>query len=88
MALEYLGNVKERLQREGVLSVEESLLYGPAAAAIVDAVQQAPDSIIAMTTHGRSGIGRWVLGSVAERVVGNSERPVLLIRAVETEADI
>jgi len=33
-----------------------------------------------MSTHGRTGPARWLLGSVAERVVRNSKVPVLLIR--------
>jgi nucleotide-binding universal stress UspA family protein len=39
--------------------------------------------LIAMSTHGRSGIGRWLLGSIAEKVVRHSSRPVLLMRAKE-----
>jgi nucleotide-binding universal stress UspA family protein len=41
----------------------------------------APDHLIAMCTHGRSGVTRWVLGSVTERVVRYSGDPVLIIRA-------
>jgi nucleotide-binding universal stress UspA family protein len=37
--------------------------------------------LIAMSTHGRTGVGRFVLGSVADKVVHVSEMPVLLIRA-------
>jgi len=33
-----------------------------------------------MSTHGRSGVGRWVLGSVTEKVVQNSRDPVLVVR--------
>jgi nucleotide-binding universal stress UspA family protein len=40
-----------------------------------------PDNLIAMCTPGRSGIGRWVLGSVAETVVRHSGDPVLVLRA-------
>lgn len=36
--------------------------------------------MVAMSTHGRSGIGRWVLGSVADRVVSYCGEPVLVIR--------
>jgi nucleotide-binding universal stress UspA family protein len=39
-----------------------------------------PDNLIAMSSHGRSGVGRWVLGSVAEKVVQHSRDPVLIIR--------
>jgi len=36
--------------------------------------------MVAMCTHGRSGMGRWVLGSVTDRVVSNCGAPVLVIR--------
>ena len=36
-----------------------------------------------MTTHGRSGMGRWMLGGIAERVVRHSGDPVLSVRATE-----
>jgi nucleotide-binding universal stress UspA family protein len=38
--------------------------------------------LIAMTTHGRSGMGRFLMGSVAERVLRNAERPVMIVRGV------
>jgi nucleotide-binding universal stress UspA family protein len=37
--------------------------------------------LISMSTHGRTGLGRWLLGSVAEKIVRHSEKPVLLLRA-------
>ena len=36
--------------------------------------------LIAMSTHGRTGIGRWLLGSVADRVMNHAKTPVLLVR--------
>jgi nucleotide-binding universal stress UspA family protein len=36
---------------------------------------------VAMCTHGRSGVGRWVLGSVTEKVVRHSDDPVLVVHA-------
>ena len=48
--------------------------------AILDIARETPDSMVAMTTHGRSGIGRCVLGSVAEKVIRHSGTPVLLVR--------
>ncbi|MEX2425440.1 MAG: universal stress protein [Thermomicrobiaceae bacterium] len=54
---------------------------GNAADEIVDAADEIDDGIIVMTTHGRTGIGRWLYGSVAEKVVHGAETPVLLIRS-------
>ncbi len=80
-AMEYLRRVKEGLMEIGLSSVDEHLLNGHPAGAVVDMARNTPASLIAMTTHGRSGMGRWVLGSVTDRVVRHSGNPVLVIRA-------
>jgi nucleotide-binding universal stress UspA family protein len=77
----YLAQLAASLRAQGVAAVEERLLHGDPTACIIDAASETPDRLVAMTTHGRSGIGRWVLGSVADRVVRNSGDPVLLVRA-------
>ena len=76
----YLADLKERLTRNGASSVSASLLHGPPADTIADLAASTPNNLVTMTTHGRSGVGRLVLGSVAERVVRQSGDPVLLIR--------
>ena len=80
-AVQYLHDVKGRLIPQGVLSVEERLVRGNPAGAILDLIDEIPDSLVALTTHGRSGVGRWVMGSVADRLVRNSGKPVLVVRA-------
>ena len=55
------------------------------AATILDFAEQQKVDLIAMSTHGRSGPGRWVYGSVAEKVLQHSTCPVLLIRARREE---
>ena len=55
------------------------------AAAILDFAQREGVDLIAMSTHGRSGLGRWVYGSVAEKVLQGAPCPVLLIRARRAE---
>ena len=77
----YLAELKERLTRHGAASVETQLVHGPAADCIADLATATPNNLVAMTTHGRSGMGRLVMGSVAERVVRQSGDPVLLVRA-------
>jgi nucleotide-binding universal stress UspA family protein len=49
----------------------------------MDVVGRLKDNLVVMTTHRRSPVGRWLLGSVADRVVRNSRGPVLLIRPSE-----
>lgn len=85
-AAEYLGKIKTRLNSAGVRDVENKVLLGSPAGAIVDLTEEIPDALVTMTTHGRSGVGRFVLGSVADRVVSYSKRPVLLVRAREEDA--
>ena len=77
----YLAHLQERLTRQGDVKVETSVWYGPAAYAIVEAARiHAVDQIV-MTTHGRSGLGRLLLGSVAESVLRGTTTPILLLRA-------
>ena len=64
-------------------SVEALTLHGHAAETIVVLARETPDNLVAMTTDGRSGIGRWVLGSVTGRVVRQSWDTVLVIRAAD-----
>ena len=47
--------------------MEERLLHGDPAGSIVDRAQEIEDSLVVMMTHGRSGIARWILGSVTDR---------------------
>ena len=84
-ASQYLDQLKQRLSQEGISAVEPHLLRGDPAASIIDVANETPDRLVAMTTHGRSGVGRWVMGSVAGRVVRNSGDPVLLVRSTGDE---
>ena len=79
-AAAYLQKVKSRLNDKGITSVEERLISGSAASAVLDLAQETPDCLVAMTTHGRSGVERWVLGSVTDRLVRHSGQPVLVVR--------
>lgn len=80
-AASYLDDLKTRLLQQGAASVETQLLHGPAADSITDLAASTRNNLVAMTTHGRSGVARMVMGSVAERVVRQSASPVLLVRA-------
>ena len=57
------------------------VLHGPPAQVIVEFGKKTPTDIIALTSHGRSGVGRWVLGSVTESLVRASGDPALVIPA-------
>jgi nucleotide-binding universal stress UspA family protein len=56
---------------------------GSAAGAIVEEAGRAPDTLLVMSTHGRSGLRRMIFGSTAQKVLETSPAPVLLIRAQE-----
>lgn len=76
----YLEGQAQTLEAAG-FSVEIGVTFGDAAAHILDEVAIRHADAIAMATHGRSGLGRWVYGSVAERLLAHSPVPVLLVRA-------
>jgi len=85
----YLANVARRLHARGFVVHKAPMDPGPVADAIIDYAREANIDLIVMSTHGRSGIGRWVYGSVADRVLRGADVPVLLIRASQqnTTAD-
>ena len=79
-AVDYLKEKQADLEQKG-FSVESTVESGPQADSIIDFAEAQPGSLIVMSTHGRSGVGRWLLGSVADRVLRASETPILLIRS-------
>jgi nucleotide-binding universal stress UspA family protein len=82
-ASHYLSEKVAQLRTKGLPNVSSVLIEGGAegaAAAIIDLARKSSDNLVIMSTHGRSGIGRWLLGSVTERVVRHSGNPVLVIR--------
>lgn len=81
-ASEYLNKVKSKLGGKG-LKVKSKVIpgeLGRVAESIMQAAQKEKVDLIVMTTHGRSGVSRWVYGGVANRIVEQSAQPVLLIR--------
>ena len=82
-ANKYLTKKVEELRGRGIANVSPTLIDGGvdgAAAEIIDLAERISGSLVTMTSHGRSGIGRWLIGSVTERVVRHSRGPVLVIR--------
>jgi len=77
----YLSSVAERLRRRGITEVETAVWYGPAAPAIVQAARLKKADLVVMSTHGRSGLGRIIMGSVTESVLRGTAVPVCVVRA-------
>ncbi len=81
-AVQYLNGIASRLRSRNVnVSVETP--EGPANTAIVERASALGASLILMTTHGRSGIGRMVFGSTADSVLRHASCPVLMVRVTE-----
>jgi nucleotide-binding universal stress UspA family protein len=74
----YLGKKADTLGKEGI-TVKTAVARGSAANEILDYAKKNGIDLIIMTTHGSSGLVRWALGSVADRVVRYAECPVLTI---------
>lgn len=78
-AEDYLKGVAERLRTRG-LEVAIEHPSGNASAVIVERAEALGVSLILMTTHGRSGLGRAIFGSTADSVLRHANCPVLLVR--------
>ena len=78
-AEDYLGTIKERLEAQGIQTTI-MVVASDAGSGIIDTAQQTNADLVAMTTHGRSGIKRWVYGSVADKVLHAGTTPLLLVR--------
>jgi len=75
----YLGRVRAELRDQGYVATATTL-HGEPAQAIVHWVGNDPDALVLMSTHGRGGIARWALGSVADKVLHLIPNAMLLIR--------
>lgn len=78
-AEEYLGKVEENLKSVGV-NVNSVVRYGHDAQEIVDHARDRGFDLIAMSTHGRTGLTQFVLGSVAGKIIHTATVPILLCR--------
>jgi nucleotide-binding universal stress UspA family protein len=76
----YLKQVQEWFRYRGVVTRSEVIL-GSAAEKIIDYANSMGISFIAMSTHGRSGVHRWVMGGVADRVFHHGDTSLMLVRS-------
>lgn len=77
-ACQYLDIIARKMAVRGV-KVSHEVRRGSAAQQLVDAAH--PGDLYVMASHGRTGLSRWFIGSVAEEVVRRSTVPVLLVKA-------
>lgn len=81
---DYLNAISERLQAEGV-ECETQRETGAPAAAILNYVEERQPDLIVMSTHGRSGVRRMIVGSVTTAILPRAQTPVLVVHPREGE---
>jgi len=81
-----VNRVAEEAESEGI-QVNTAVETGIAHRSIVDYVENEGIDLVVMGTHGRTGVGRFLLGSVAEKVVRTADVPVMTVRSAEEEAE-
>jgi nucleotide-binding universal stress UspA family protein len=70
------------------LNARGVVLRGPAGVALLEGAKDEKATLIAMATHGRSGIARWALGSIAEKVLRACEQPLMLVRSFRPGGEV
>ncbi len=84
-ARDYLSTVGESVRSKGV-SAEIRVEVGSAAEEIIKVADEISVDLIAMSTHGRHGISRWAFGSVTDKVLHGSHKPMLVVRTPKEAA--
>lgn len=84
-ALDYLNKVSQGLQSKQVTLICKVSVNEDPAEEIIKAEEEVNADLVAMSTHGRSGLSRFALGSVADKVMRGGAVPVLMVRAGETK---
>jgi nucleotide-binding universal stress UspA family protein len=80
-AIAEMSSLEKELKEKG-LNVTNVVISGSdAATEIIELCKRTGIDLVVMSTHGRSGLGRWVFGNVAEKVLRHGETPLLLIHA-------
>lgn len=81
-ARDYLDQITAQMRQHGVgAAISPHIARGTPASVILDLAAELHPMLIVMTTHGRTGLARFTLGSVADRIVRGGEAPVLLLRS-------
>jgi nucleotide-binding universal stress UspA family protein len=78
-AASYLGDISERPELAGI-SIKTYIPVGSAASTVLDLADDTDTDAIVLSSHGRTGLTRWVLGSVAQHIVRHAKVPVLVLR--------
>jgi nucleotide-binding universal stress UspA family protein len=87
IARDYLDQIVSRLEHESTELYSE-VLVGNVADSLADFSEINKFDLILIATHGRSGVNRWVRGSIADKVLRSSNIPVLMVRSPGSEGGI
>jgi nucleotide-binding universal stress UspA family protein len=81
----YIGKLGNKLKAQGLRAntVFREITTGEEAAEIIKMAEEGGFSMVAMATHGRSGLGRWIFGSNAQKVLYEGSTPLLLVRPIK-----
>jgi len=82
LASAYLDDVCKRNETDGV-TLEAEVVIGYPASHISEYSQNVSNGIVVMTSHGRSGLKRMLMGSVTDATLRNSDAPVMVVPAIE-----
>ena len=79
-AKDYLDRIAKRF-KDGRTAVHSEVLIGRVTESLADYAEQSDVDLFIIATHGRSGVTRWVMGSVADKLLRSASLPVLMVRA-------
>ena len=80
----YLTTIQNKFREKGI-TTRTRIVQGPVVEAIIDAAEREEADLIAMASHGRTGLPQVFYGSVAAGVLHRVDRPLLLIRSVDSQ---
>ncbi|MFQ6026252.1 MAG: universal stress protein [Dehalococcoidia bacterium] len=84
-ANEYLNGIAHEVAQRGVSSVWFNVMRGSPALSIIDHLRNTSNNLVTVSTHGRSGLGRLLIGSVADSIIRSAGVPVLVITPRDEE---
>jgi len=87
VAKDYLNQLVSQLKYDGA-NIKSEVILGKAAESLTEYAEKNNIDLIAIATHGRSGVSRWVWGSVADRILRSASVPVLVVRPPECTSGI
>ena len=79
----YLESIKDRLAKNGVVNISIVLLEGYPASRIIEYIQANTVDLLVLSSHGKSGLSRWNVSSVARKITQHADQSVLIIRAYQ-----